>query len=58
MNKIIIQDEPAHRDVQLEDVKKIAYAIENYQYHDCLEILKNLEYISLKNYKKIMKKYK
>lgn len=58
MNKVIIQDEYAHKDAHLEDVKKIADAIENYQYRDCLEILKDLEYISLKNYKKIIKKYK
>ena len=52
----MIQDEHAHKDAHLEDAKKIADAIENYQYRDCLEILKDLEYISLKNYKKIIKK--
>ena len=55
---MIIQDEKANKDVCLDDVKAIAYDIESYQYSECLEKLKDLEYISLKNYKKIAKKYK
>ncbi len=58
LNKVIIQDEKANKDVCLDDVKAIAYDIESYQYSECLEKLKDLEYISLKNYKKIAKKYK
>lgn len=58
MNKVIIQDDKAQCEVRIEDIQKIAYDIENYLYLDCLEILKDLEYISLKNYKKIIKKYK
>ena len=58
LNKVIIQDDKAQCEVRIEDIQKIAYDIENYLYLDCLEILKDLEYISLKNYKKIIKKYK
>ena len=58
LNKVIIQDDKAQCEVRIEDIQKIAYDIENYLYLDCLETLKDLEYISLKNYKKIIKKYK
>ncbi len=58
LNKVIIQDDKAQCEVRIEDIQKIAYDIENYLYLDCLETLKDLEYISLKNYKKNIKKYK
>ena len=58
LNKVIIQDDKAKCEGLLDVVKQIAYDIENYLYRDCLEKLKDLEYISLKNYKKIIKKYK
>lgn len=58
LNKVIIQDDKANCEVLLDDVKKIAYYLENYMYQDCLRLLKDLAYISPKNYKKIIKKYR
>lgn len=57
LNHIIIQDEQSDGYVDMEDVKKIAFMIENYLYKECLELLKEKHFICEKTYRKIMKKY-
>lgn len=58
LNHVIITDEQSHPSIDIEVVRQIAYAIENYLYHDCLDVMKEHHYISEKTYKKILKKYK
>lgn len=58
LNKMIIQDEQSHGDISIEDVRKIAFDIENYLYKDCLDLLKDRQLICDKTYQKILKKYR
>ncbi len=58
LNKMIVQDASSQGDVDLEDVKLIAYDIENYLYKECLDLMREKNYICEKTYKKVLKKYK
>lgn len=58
LNKMVVLDESSHCNVDIEDVKMIAYDIENYLYKECLELLRSKNYICEKTYKKVLKKYK
>ncbi|MEG0277036.1 MAG: hypothetical protein RR630_08395 [Coprobacillus sp.] len=58
LNKVIIEDKESQSNMDIDDVKKIAYFIEQYQYQDCLNLLRDKQAISEKTYKKILKKYK
>lgn len=58
LNKVIIQDQDSKADTELDDVKKIAYFIENYLYKECLELMKEKEMIGQKTYQKVLKKYR
>lgn len=58
LNKMIIKDAESMAEVLLEDVKKIAYFIENYLYKECLEFMKDKALIGQKTYQKVLKKYK
>ena len=57
LNHVIIQDEQSEGHVDIEDIKKIAYDIENYLYKECLDLLKDKHLICEKTYQKILKKY-
>lgn len=58
LNKVIILDQESDSLISLDDVKKIAYYIESYQYNECLNLLKEKNLICEKTYKKVLKKYK
>jgi len=57
INKLIIVDESCDKDITLEDIKIIAYDIENYLYKDCLEYMYEKQLICQKTYKKVLKSY-
>lgn len=57
LNKVIIQDEKSQGNITIDDVRKIAFDIENYLYTDCLDLLKEKQLICEKTYQKILKKY-
>lgn len=57
LNKVIVVDGDFQENVELEDIKAIAYDIENYLYKECLDLMKEKKYISEKTYKKVLKKY-
>ncbi|MEG0591963.1 MAG: hypothetical protein RR512_01545 [Coprobacillus sp.] len=58
LNKIIIEDKDSQSELTIDDIKQVAYFIEQYQYKECLDLLKEKNSISDKTYKKILKKYK
>lgn len=58
LNSLIICDHQCDDCIDIEDVKTIAFDIENYLYKECLELLKEKAYISGKTYKKVLKSYK
>ncbi len=58
LNKMVVLDHSSDAQINIEDVKMITYYIENYLYKDCLELLKEKNYICDKTYKKILKSYK
>ena len=58
LNKVCFVDDKCKKEVKIEEVEKIIFMIESYQYMDCLDYLKENEFISEKIYKKIYKKYK
>lgn len=58
LNKVCFIDNKCKVEVVKEDVLHIINMIESYQYQQCLDYLKEKEYICEKTYKKISKKYK
>lgn len=58
LNKFCFIDDQYNLEVNIEDVKRITEMIESYQYIDCLNHLRNKDFISDKTYNKIYKKYK
>lgn len=58
LNKVIILSEKSNAEIQLDDVKQIALYLEEYQYMDCLEFMKEKGFVSEKIARKIQKKYK
>lgn len=58
LNKLCFVDDKVKKDVSIDDVCKIAEMIESYAYMDCLNYLKEKEFISEKTFKKISQKYK
>ncbi len=58
LNQLIVQDHLIQDKLPLEKVKCIAKCLEEYHYQECLELMKEYQWIGEKTYKKIMKKYK
>ncbi|MFR7591153.1 MAG: hypothetical protein ACLUVC_06915 [Longibaculum sp.] len=58
LNKVIFVDHEYNGNIDIEIVKTIAYDIENYLYKDCLDLLKENDFITNKTYQKVLKKYK
>lgn len=57
LNKLCFIDDKCKAFVSIDDVKTIANLIEEYKYNDCLNFLRDKEFISDKTYNKILKKY-
>lgn len=58
LNHVIIKDQHSQVNVNIDDVKTIAYQIETYLYKECLDFMKEKGLICDKTYKKVLKKYK
>lgn len=57
LNQMIMKDSHSQGQILIDDVKTIALFIETYQYKECLDFMKDKDFICEKTYKKIMKKY-
>ncbi len=58
LNKVILLDHESSLEIDRDIVKEVAYNIENYLYKECLELLRDKEYIGERTYKKVIKKYR
>lgn len=58
LNQLCFVDETYQGLVDREEVREITKMIENYQYKECLDYLKEKSFIGEKTYKKIYRKYK
>ncbi|MCD8029251.1 MAG: hypothetical protein LUF02_11490 [Erysipelotrichaceae bacterium] len=59
LNKVILVDEKStYIDIDINDVKLIASYLEEYHYHECLDLMYEKKMICEKTYHKIQKKYK
>lgn len=58
LNHMMIVDHPITEEIAIEDVKTIANNIETYLYRECLEFMKEKNFITDKTYKKVLKKYR
>lgn len=58
LNHVIIKDQQSQVDINIDDVKTIAYQIETYLYKECLDFMKEKGLICEKTYQKVLKKYK